>query len=212
MLPYFNILVGDNNNSEKKRNMYSVEVPVKPSRRKKIHEVPIVHKVQIEKSPEELPQRHKKTYSANFNSKRTKQKDLDVFEDVDERKDVEEVTNKIRLSKKFLLKENEKLLTENNDLKLKITLTEDYLNKKNCKLKEKCTEIVIANDEFAKENDELKRQIQIYQSDIETYRNCKQCVEFTKTLDDYKKELNVTQNINKEYELDIDMLKNVIYR
>lgn len=206
-LPYFNILMNDIN-IDKNRNMYSNEVPVKP-RRKKIQEVPTVHKIDSEKLTNNRS--NYKTYSANFNPKKLKQKRLDQF-DQDESQNVEENLYKVKTSKKVLLKENEKLFAENNDLKLKISLTEDYLNKKNCKLKEKFNETLIINQELVNENYELKKQMQIYQSDIETCRNCKKCEEFNRILEQRNKDFESVQKVNKEHEEDISMLKNVIYR
>lgn len=213
MLPYFNILV---NTSDKNNKMYSSDVPVKP-RRKKINEVPIVHKSDKTKTKHDKSSTDPvyKTYSANFNSKKHKQLDLSddmkYLDVTDDNRQIEE-NLKPKISKKMLIKENEKLTLENNELKSKIILIEDHLNKKNCKLKEKCNEIQSFNEVIVKENEDLKNQLQMYQSEIETYRNCQKCEEFTRIVEKNKKELDSVKSVNKEQEEDLSMLKNVIYR
>lgn len=212
MLPYFHILINEN---DYKKKMHSNDVPVKPIR-KKNSEVPIVHKRNDNKFESKSERSNYKTYSANFNSKKIKHQQLDVTDDIkqlevgDHSYNIDE--HKTKISKKHLLRENERLTLQNNEFATKITLIEDHLNRKNCKLKEKNIALQDLNEAIIKENEELKTQMHVYENELETYKHCRKCDEYGKLLQKTRNEFDALNKSNNENKEDLNMLKNVIYR
>lgn len=224
MLPYFHII--SQGAPIKGSEMYAPDIPPKPKRNKK-PDVPIHKSERLDKKP--THERIIKTYSANFSAKRNKPKpevaevENDNFESGDHLRypieDPEEARINARLSRKHLMKENERLAAENQDLIEKLHTVEDFLTKKNSKLKEKIQSYQTVNDQIVSENDalrnkcnELESQFNSINIEIEKLRHCKSCEELGKSLDYGKMELSAVKKNNHDLIEDINMLKNVVYR
>ncbi|RZB38643.1 Cep89 -like, partial [Asbolus verrucosus] len=190
--------------------MSTDDVPLKP-RRKKL-EVPI-HKTGEGKSNNETT---KKTYSANFHSKRYRQRN----EDKSPKKNTNEtdtITHKV--SRKYLSKENARLSKENEEIVTKFNELEDLSLRKILKLKEKIASLQNINEEINKENSYLKGHsqellatLEDLKIQLEISRHCKSCEEFQRSLQKYVEENNLLRNAKKELEEDVNMLKTVVYR
>lgn len=180
----------------------STEVPLKP-RRKKL-EVPI-HKTSDDSK---INVETKKTYSANFHSKRYKDKSP---------KDLDPVSQKV--SRRYLSKENARLLKENEEIIGKFNELEEISVRKILKLKEKVSTLQNTNEELSKENSQLKGYSQDLLATLndlklqfEISKHCRNCEEFKTTIQKLNEENNNLKSTKKDLEDDLNMLKTVVYR
>lgn len=217
MLPYFHIITPHSNTKQIK--MQKGIVPQKPKRNKK----PEVQVHRQEKKDGKII----KTFSANVGSKLNKHGDQ-----LDDNDDSVDVTNEFqfrledpddklnnKLSRKILVKENEKLKIENKELIEKLSLLEEHLIKKNSKLREKNSALHTFNETVTNENNALRNQneelitkLKNCQEEVNTLKNCMKCEDLTATLEKYKVDLASSKKLNSEMSEDLNMLKNVVFR
>ncbi|KAJ8963433.1 hypothetical protein NQ318_018913 [Aromia moschata] len=214
MLPLFHIIAS---NSPTK-NMIGTDAPVKP-RRKKVD-------VPVHKSHDVSPDSRKKTFSANFNSRKHKVKNADhedshrspqvhaevVFE-------IPETDRTARGSKKQLARENDRLSNENAELVSKFNELEELSVKKITKLRERIQTLQTSNGELEKESKYVKEQYQSLllhydnaRKELEESRVCGSCEELKMHLEKWKADNGVLRVKNKELTEDLEMLKTVVYR
>ncbi|KAJ8979230.1 hypothetical protein NQ317_019082 [Molorchus minor] len=214
MLPLFQIITSDSPTQD----MPTHDTPIK-SRRKNV-EVPIhrTHGISHES--------RKKTFSANFNSRKCKNKDIarddpnfnaPVHAEVVV--EIPESDWSIKNSKKLLAKEIIRLGDENKELYSKFNELEELSVKKITKLRDKIHVLQNTNSEIDKENAYLKEQYQgllghyeEVRKELEGSRVCKTCQEFKVSLEKYSADNNLLRISNKELSQDLEMLKTVVYR
>ncbi|XP_044264556.1 protein Cep89 homolog [Tribolium madens] len=184
----------------------STDVPPLKPRRKKL-EVP-VHKTHDDSK---INLETKKTYSANFHSKRYKNR-----EDKSP-KDVDSVSQKV--SRRYLSKENTRLVKENEEIVVKFNELEEMSVRKILKLKEKISVLQNTNDELSKENIQLKDYSQDLLTTLEDLKlqfeinkHCQKCEESKQILQKVNEENTILKTSKKNLEEDLNMLKTVVYR
>lgn len=199
MLPIFHIVTTACSN---KMN----DPPAKP-RRKRV-EVPI-HKKQEESI--------KRTYSANFTSRRCRQKPNDdrFAEIILEIPDSENT----KANKKHLHKEIQRLSKENEDIVAKFNELEGLSVKKITKLKEKIGSLQGLNHNLVKENEiikiqygELLKNFEDAKEQLGAPKHCDDCDELKQSVEKLNQENGLLTNDKKELSEDLNMLKNVVYR
>lgn len=204
MLPFFNLTLAEKNMS----HMDHVRC-----RRRKI-DVP-VHGSET----------GRKTYGANFNSRR-KHKVVDFEEtnppstkaDFDSTSSIPEKAES-KLSRKFLVREIERLTHEKNELEDKFNNDESLFTKKLTRLKEKLNAFENANNQIQNENNVLQHQYQelvlAYEemkAQLESKKNCRNCEQLKEIVEKSSADYNLLRSNNKDLLEDINMLKNVVYR
>ncbi|XP_060534727.1 protein Cep89 homolog [Cylas formicarius] len=178
---------------------------------KRKHVTVPVHRSEREKKNDDS--RNKKTYSANFSSRRHKANPKQNDGVIPERE-----TPK-RTCRKTLSKEVERLNQENQDLTAKFNELEDLSVKRILKLKEKVTTLQNINAEIANETHVIRRQYQELlekcedaKSGAEVSKACENCQELGKIIDKLSAENEECRLNNKELNEDLNMLKTVVYR
>ncbi|KAJ3638921.1 hypothetical protein MTP99_002249 [Tenebrio molitor] len=187
----------------------STDVPLKP-RRKKL-EVPI-HKTDNKANIDT-----KRTYSANFHSKRYKQREEKSPKSQKNTPESEIVTQKV--SRRYLNKENARLAKENEDIIIKFNELEELSVRKILKLKEKISTLQNLNEEVSEENNRLKGHsqellaaLEDLKVQLEISKYCRSCEEFKATIQKLNEENSVLKHAKKDLEDDLNMLKTVVYR
>ncbi|XP_063905027.1 protein Cep89 homolog isoform X2 [Zophobas morio] len=177
------------------------DVAQKP-RRKKL-EVP------IHNAGDDVKIDTKKTYSANFHSRRYKHREEKSPQENDLQK----------ISRRHLSKENARLAKENEDVIIKFNELEELSVRKILKLKEKISSLQSLNEEVSKENSYLKEHSQELLSTLEDLKvqleitkHCRSCEDFKRTIQKLTEDNSVLQNTKKDLEEDVNMLKTVVYR
>lgn len=215
MFPFFNVTLAE------KLRMNSQDVPTK-GKKKKVD-------VPIHKSRNETDDVSHRTFSANFNPK-GKQKNVE-FADLkkspkhvdrvyDDNSNYSEINKQdVKVSRKLLNKEIEKLTSENLDLSEKLANSENLYSKKINRMKEKVTALQNHNKQFQNENELLRERyqemLQAYEeakTEIEAKRTCTSCEQLKLSLEKSNEEYNLLRSNNKDLLEDITMLKNVVYR
>lgn len=207
MLPYFQIKAQKPANNFDK--MYTTEIPQKPKRSSKSN-VP-VHKTSNEKEY--------KIFSGNVTKPNRSKHDLMNSEDRLHSLSDEESKLNLKLKRRYILKENEKLCLENQQLNAKIKQIEEYFKNDHNKLKEALENFKILNTELVTQNtclksqcEDLRNELEATNLELEKCRNCENCRELTKTLDAVSLDLKLLRSNNLELVEDTNMLKNVVYR
>lgn len=196
------------------------EVPVKP-RRKKLD-------VQVHRADQrsDRDDSTRKIFAANHPKKSKHRRSLELDnEDLrqDENNDdsyaAGDDKTSGKISRKYLLRENEKLSRENNELQEKLLSMDVYMSKKNNKFKEKLNSVQTLNEEIAEENatfknqyQELMAQFRACQNELEVCRNCQKCAELNDIVGRQKNEIVSLSKSNRELNEDLNMMKNVVYR
>lgn len=187
--------------------MYHAEQHAKP-RRKRI-EVP-VHGRETER----------KTYSANFNSRRKHNKTVDFEEtakaDIDSTSSIPDNPDS-KIKKKHLVREIERLTHEKNELVEKCNNDENVFAKKVTRLREKLNAIQNVNSQIQNENNILQQQYQelalAYDEIKAQLENRSQnCEQLKQIVEKSNADYNLLRSNNKDLLEDINMLKNVVYR
>lgn len=183
------------------------DVPPKP-RRRHVH-VP-VHKDRTT---------YKKTFSANFSSNANKKSPEDQNVQTNIILEIPESDRSGKVKKKHLIKENQRLIDENNEIISKFHELEELSVKRITRLKDKIASLEKLNEEISRNNDELREQYkelvkshEIIEGQLEALRICDNCEKLKAILEKYSQENEVLKNNNKELNSDLDMLKTVIYR
>lgn len=121
-----------------------------------------------------------------------------------------------RISRKHLVKENERISLENEELRRKLSGVEEYLNQKKTKFKEKLCAIKSLNENIASENSILRSQ---YQEVVEQFtacqkalETCSKCAELREHNSQIQSECITLKKCNCELSEDVTMLKTVVYR
>lgn len=193
------------------------EIPsAKP--RKKYVEVP-VHRPEKGRQEQNKP---KKTYSANFSSRRHRSKHegsganiSEVIIEIPERDSSRHPAN----SKRSLSKEIERLSRDNEEIVTKFNELEDLSVKKILKLKEKISHLQNVNSEVYKENEgiryrylELQKSYEDLYNQLEISKVCRKCEEVKHQIDKLTQENQTLRKNNTEVNEDLGMLKIVVFR
>ncbi|XP_022902341.2 protein Cep89 homolog [Onthophagus taurus] len=180
------------------------EVPIKPRRKRVDVEV---HKAETP-SIKTFGGNYPAVYSNRKSKHRIKSEDLNEEEKLNE-----------RISKRHLVKENEKLNKEIESLQEKLTSMELYVERKNNKFKEKLNNLQSLNEDLNNENvslrnlnEEILAQFRACQNELEVARNCQKCEEFNVLVERQKEDITHLKKSNFELIEDVDMLKNVVFR
>lgn len=188
--------------------MSSHEVPAKPRRQKP--DVPIHRNA-------EHSEKHKKTFSANFNSKGSRPSlahphHTEIIVELPD-------SGRHKPRRRYLMNENVRLRSENEELLEKYHELEDLSVRKITKLKEKIGGLQLANAEVNQHNAELKLQCEsllISYEDLtkqlELKAVCHNCRQLKATIDALTKDNNSLKSKNNELIVDLNMLKTVVYR
>lgn len=187
--------------------MSNIDVPAKP-KRKHVH-VPI-HKDRTS---------HKKTFSANFSSNSNKRPAEDKHLQANIILEIPESDRSGKIKKKYLIKENQRLMDENKEIISKFHELEELSVKKITRLKDKILSLEKLNGEISRNNDELRGQYkdlvkshELLEGHLEACRICDNCEKLKLLLEKCSQENEMLKNSNKELNSDLDMLKTVIYR
>ncbi|GLV36462.1 Centrosomal protein 89kDa [Carabus blaptoides fortunei] len=136
----------------------------------------------------------------------------------------EEITDnlKSKLGRKHLMKQNEKISAENQNLVEHLSSVQHMLDKKETqlsKLKEKMTAVQNFNKELLNENNIIKTQYQDmlvsleeFKTQLRTKTKCTSCEELKLVMRKQNSDIVISKTANKELNEDLNMLKNVIYR
>ncbi|CAH1101637.1 unnamed protein product [Psylliodes chrysocephalus] len=224
MLPIFQVA---SPNFDKK-NMSLAEISAKPRQRRV--NVP-VHRILSDNLET------KKTFSANFNTRRYAVSDDKVGKTTTILEDDEPMRTEIivetiepdtstRITKKQLSRENMRLVEENRHLSSKFHELEELSVKKITKLREKINVLQLANTHFKKDIEELEENFEqilheneTLKYELEKLRVCKKCEDFQVAIENchtesekYQKENESVKNKYKELHEDLQMLKIVVFR
>ncbi|XP_076267576.1 uncharacterized protein LOC143200783 [Rhynchophorus ferrugineus] len=198
--------------------MLNTEIPVKP-RRKHLE-------VQVHKQDKDVGSnpKLKKTYSANFSSRkhRHKHQSSEIIPDHKVSELIIEIPEKDsvhRHCKKALSKEIERLTRENEDIVSKFNELEDLSVKRILKLKEKITNLQDVNEDISNQSEYIKNQ---YEELVKCYENvkhqlelskiCKSCEQLSANIKKLNEENDILKKKNMDLCNDLSMLKTVIYR
>ncbi|CAH0551940.1 unnamed protein product [Brassicogethes aeneus] len=174
--------------------------------------------VQVHKNQEDEP--YRKTYSANFNSRKCRHKkteDNKHFTEVI--LELPESERSTKTSKRQLNVEMQRLAKENEDVVAKFNELEELSVKKITRLKEKITSLQQINNTIIKDNDYIKNQYQELmhsfeeiKMQLEISQNCKTCEDLRVVVDKLSADNTSISKTNRELNEDLEMLKTVVYR
>ncbi|KAJ8936623.1 hypothetical protein NQ314_012238 [Rhamnusium bicolor] len=170
MLPLFQIITP---NSPSK-NMPTNDIPTKP-RRKKVD-------VPVHKTHDVFQEGRKKSFSANFNSKKYKFKNPDTEGNFNE-----PIHTEIVVELPDTDREKISLLQNSNE----------EIDKENKYLKEQYHNLVLGYEDLQKQ--------------LETSKFCKNCEDLKISIEQYSTDNSILRNSNKELKEDLNMLKTVVY-
>lgn len=198
--------------------MITNEIPIKP--RRKYVEVP-VHRPEKDRHHEQ--HRIKKTYSANFSSRKHKHK-CSSTDNVPKISEViieipERDVSSSKISKKSLTKEIDRLTKDNEEITDKFNELEELSVKKILKLKEKINSLQNINGDIINEKESITQHYRDLQkaydnvyNQLELSKVCKRCEELREQLDKVTEENDVLRKRNNDVNEDLGMLKTVVFR
>lgn len=177
----------------------SSDLPSKPRRKKP--EVPIHCTENLRDNNETI----KKTYSANFHSKRYRQKHEEKSPKNKQKETADSETIQQKVSRRHLSRENSRLTKENEEIVAKFNELEELSLKKILKLKEKISFLQTSNEKFTEENFILKEKLR-------NLEHCNSCDLLKSSLKKIQEENTLLRNENHSMNQDLEMMKTVVYR
>ena len=131
-------------------------------------------------------------------------------------KELEMTVPSPRVSRKHLVKENERISLENEELRRKLSAADEYLDEKKTKFKEKLSAVKNLNENIVSENSMLRSQ---YREVVEQFtacqkalETCPKCAELREYNSQVQNECVALKKSNCELSEDVGMLKTVVYR